>query len=388
MLEEQTRNFLNDILITIPLARGSGTADEYLDALMQGILSFPVFADWPSPVGEWLDEAERLSLQMSDNESLAMVMIRRAGVMMRRLELDEALAELDRVKPLCLITTARCRYMQSVTRARVYTRRREFDRAQHYLDEAAAAPDEELLYLLLVARGELHLEMNQVASAKSTLEKALDHLPLELIEECVQTLQCLSFVAISEADSKQALSYFNHTRQILRGAGIWSEVVQMDLVIGSLELAHGDIPAAEAIFNEALEICEHYPQPPIEAALRLGLARSRAANSQIESAITEALNAAKLFASQGNTFGFIGVVSYLHALYLQDQNYAEAYRTLATGLSIAKQLKLPMAESFLRAQVNKMRDETLGAAKFDEMVRKMIEELKQQREPRPMGSTD
>lgn len=385
MIEEQTRNFLNDILITIPLARASGTADEYLDALMQGILYFPVFPGWPSPIDEWLNEAEHLSLQMSDDESRSLVMIRRAGVMMRRLELDRALMELDRAEPLCLVTPVRCRYMQSITRARVYTRLHEFDRAQHYLSEAA--PDQELLPFSFVARGELLLEMNQVASAKSTLEQALDHLHFELIEERVQTIQCLSFAAISEADSRQALSYFDQARQILRGAGIWSEVMQMDMVIGSLKLSQGDIGAAEAMFNEALEICERYPQPAIEAALRLGMARLRAATGKVESAITEALNAAKLFASAGNTLGFVGVVSYLHALYLQDRNYVEAYRSLATGLGIAKQLKLPVAESFLRAQVNKMRDETLGPAKFDEMVRKMIDQMKQQRESRPTDSS-
>jgi hypothetical protein len=379
-LEEQTRNFLNDALISIPLARGSGTAEEYLDALLHGILCFPVFMGWPSPVDEWLNEAERLSGQLADGERRALVLIRRAGVMMRRLELDEALAELERARALCSRGSP-CQAREALTRARVHTRQHQFDRARQSLDEAFIKSGDEHWALALVARGELQLEMN-LDEAAATLKAALGHLPPELVEERIQMLQCLAFTAIAKMDAKSALSYLDRARQMLRGAGAWNEVAQMNLVVGSFELSHGRIPAAETALAEALQICGQYPQPALEAALRLGLARLRAAGSDVESALAEALRAAQLYAQQGNSLGYVGVISYLHTLYLQEHNYVEAYRTLATGLSIAKHLKLPVAENILRAQVNRMRDETLGPAKFDEMARIMIEQMRHTQEPR------
>lgn len=373
---EKIQAFLNDLAISIPLARGSGDEEQYLQALLDAALFFPVFAGWPSPVDEWLEEAGRISRQGLDTETQALLTvmpaIRRANVRMRRLELDSALALLDNLDARAPATSAFARDWAAITRARIFTRQHRFAPAQQLLAGHAPSAPEWLAATALLARGELQLEMNDLPAASATLKQALARLPFELIEEQVQARQCLAFVYISVGDARRALSHLDRARRILQGANVWSEVIQMNLAVGNLQLALGRTALAEKLFTEALQLCQSNPQPAIEAVLQLGLARANAGRENFEAAAAAALRAAQTFAAQGSALGYIGVISYLHSLYLQAGRHSEAYRVLAFGLSITRRLHLMAGEIIFRVQINRLRNEILGESKFDEMVRAML----------------
>jgi hypothetical protein len=104
----------------------------------------------------------------------------------------------------------------------------------------------------------------------------------------------------------------------------------------------------------------------------MGAARARASAGDLAAATAEALQAAMAFAQRGSVLGYMGMIAYLHNLHLEAKEFREAYRILATGLSVAKRLKQPGAEHLFRALVNRQRDQIMGAASFDKMVEKMI----------------
>ncbi len=379
MREERIKQHLTELLMDVPLARGQGDDSQRLCALCNAILFYPTFRDWPSPVMEWINEAQQLSEMLDDTETAVLIGIRHAVVLMRTDSLDSALRQLEIAQTIPRDIDARLRCYAAVARSRIYTRRQEFDLAQSALEEAAAIPVEASDWITLlpdIARGELFLEKNEIVPAQRLFLSVLKQLPLEMVEERVQVLQSLSFIYITQIHPKSALRYLDEARQVLRGAGIWSEVIQMNLVVANLCIPLGKTKRAERLFLEALELCQQHQQPTWEAVLQLGLARSRFSRRAFQDAVEASLKAAVLFAKQGNAVGYVSMITYISRIHREDHNHREAYRVLALGVSIAKQLRLPTAESVFRVQINTLRNELLGPEKFDRMVQEMVSEAK------------
>jgi tetratricopeptide (TPR) repeat protein len=376
-IEERTRTFLTELLMNVPIMRAQGTPEQFLALLHRAILFYPAFLNWASPIDGWLTEAEQISRDLDKLDTLADVMLRRAVVHMRRLEYDAARAELDRLRDAVPQLSPAQAAWQATTRVRILTRQHEFDEARRVLSEVASPPPEGWVAPLpLVARGELELEANDVDAAGKTLQLASSVLPFELVEERVQVLQSLAFVFITKVNAPQALQYLDEARQILRGAGVWAEVVQMNLAVGSFHTAAGNPGAAQALFAEAVDLCEQYPQPQLAPLLRVALARSKAASGNIAEAVDAVLQAARLYAEQSNVVGFVSMIVLIANLYLDDKNYVEAYRVLATGVGIARHRNWAVVENVLRRHINRLRDEVMGAARFDAMVREMIDQTR------------
>jgi tetratricopeptide (TPR) repeat protein len=377
-LEGRTRAFLTEVLMNVPIGRAQGTPEEYLDILERAVLFHPVFQGWPTPMNGWLTEAEELSRDLERLDSLATVMLRRAVVHMRRLEYDAAHAELDRLRTTIPQLTPAHRAWDAVTRARLLTREQQFDAARAALQTIASPPQDSWVAALpIIARGELQVETNEIAAAEATLQRALAIAPFELVEERVQVLQALGFVAISQANAPKALDRLDEARQIVRGAGVWSEVIQMNLAVGGFQVAAGHQDVAQALFAEGLELCRQHPQPQFETLLRIALARSKAAEGRIEEAVGAVVQAATLFARQRNVVGYVSMIVLMANLYIDQADYAEGYRILATGVAIARQRHWPAVENVLRVHINRLRNDTMGAERFDAMVQGMIDQVRQ-----------
>lgn len=379
MLEAQTQEFLNNLLLDLPLARGAlergqiSPAD-YLAALREAILWTPVFRDWPSPVPGWLAEFDQLNATVQDRDSAALIGVRRAVVSMRLGELEQALAALDAVQT----EQPSLRCWQLVTRSRVLTRQHTFPAAQAALEQASTIRLEQadsVAMLRQIARGELELEQNDPA-AQRNLSAALEQLPAELIEERVQLLQALGFLAIVGVDVRAALRALDEARQILRGAGVWSEVIQMNLVVGNLLLTTGKTSEAQRLLAEGLELCRQHDQPLLEPVLRVTLARAQVGGGDYAAAVRASVDAANQFAQRGQAIGYISMISYLARLYQEQRDFKQSYRTLATGVSIARRLRLFGAEQMFRTQIDLLRSEVLGPVRFDAMVEEMIRQAK------------
>jgi tetratricopeptide (TPR) repeat protein len=366
--------FLSELLIDVPLARGAGDPERLLSALEQAALFYPVFPDWPSPVDEWLDEAEQLSRVLGRPGSWSVLQVRRAVVLMRRNELDPALDRLQALSTTDQPGEQWLRCYAAATRCRIYVRRHEFEPALAELELAERArPDRSdwVGSLPLVAMAELLLEQGDEEQASTRFAQVLGTLPVELVEERVQALQALGFLAIGRADVRDAVRYLDLARTLLTEAGVWSQVIQMDLVVGGLEVSLGETSAAELLFREALELCERHDSTLWVPLLQLGLARAQAAAGSWDDALGTASEATVLFARRGDVNAFMSMVTFLATVHLQAGDTQAAFRTLAFGAGIARRLRLPTAERVLRARINHLREE-LGAETFDSMVGEMV----------------
>jgi tetratricopeptide (TPR) repeat protein len=374
-LEQRVRSFLSDLLMDVPILRKQGSPEQYLGALQRAIFFHPVFPNWPGPMDEWLAESERLSREMNRADTLATTLVRRAVVRMRHLEYEEALAELNQletaVPALPLIHTL----WRDVTRARVLTRMQQFDEARPILDGVTASKDHWFAALPVVARGELHLEANEIDAADGALLEAWEALPFELVEERIQVQHLLAFVRIVRADVRAALQHLDIARRMLRGASAWIEVAQMNMSVGSLLVSAGDQYAAQRLFEEGLELLSQHPQPQLETLLHMALARSQSAQGHTEAALQATVQAAQLHAKAGNLVGFVSMIVLMANLLIDAQRYQQAYSILVTGVGIARHRKWPVVESVLRTHINRLREDTMGTTRFDSMVQKMIDQL-------------
>ncbi|MEM9543287.1 MAG: hypothetical protein AAGA60_27830, partial [Cyanobacteria bacterium P01_E01_bin.42] len=369
MIEETVKTFLTDILMNVPLVRGQLSRGElqpreYLDVLKTSVLFFPVFRNWSSPVTQWLPELKQLSEELDDAEAKTFTNIRQGVVLMRLNELDEALKKLDE---LSSDISPRFQCWKTLTQSRIYTRKQDFERAWQELTqgESIALESQDWLAVLpLIAKGELQLEKNDISAARETFFKALNQLSFEWIEERVQVLQSLGFIYITLADIEKAFPYLDEARQVLKGASIWTEVIQMNLVVGNFLLSQGETQQAEILFNEGLQLCQSHSQPQFEATLQMGLSRLKVSDRKFDEAIQSSLKSASLLAQQGNTLGYVSMIIYLSKIYIQAQNFPESYRTLVTGVSISKHLKIPLAEKILRIKIETLKNEILGSEKF------------------------
>lgn len=379
-IEDAVARRLGELLTDVPLARGSDTPEWLLEALLAAAFAHPVFAGWPSPVTGWLDEAEALATRLGEAEALAWVRLRRAVAAMRRGELDSALAALD-VPPETPpdAPSAALDICRAIARIRVLVRLQRLDEAWHAL---AVLPvtrlDGALRALRQLALGEWQIESGAVDAAREPLREALAGLPEDWIEERIQATQSLAFAQIGCVDAPRALRTLEEARALVRGAAVWPEVAQMDVALGSLLCARGDQAAAQTCLAEAAELAAQHGQADVALLAELGMARTRAAAGQGAEAVAACLRAAQGFAARGELLGFVSVLVLMAGIQAQTEDFAGAYRTLATGLAIARHRGWAAVEAPLRAQVDRLRDEVMGAARFDAMVGRLVAEMKAQ----------
>lgn len=375
-VEANTREFLQARLVEVALFRSQGSPADRLQSLLHAVLSLPVFPDWPSPIEDWLDELRRLASEVRDDEALALAQLRQAGVHLRRLQWEAARDCLDSLQLPRGPAADRLLNLQAATRSRLFTRLHRFDEARQALRDLPEIPPNDWASLFPeIAEAEWCLETGANPEAVRRWEKVLTRLPDELIEERIQIHQCLAFAASSAADAPGAQKHFQLARELLRGAGVWPEVIQTDLVLGSFAANAGELDQAEALFEEGLELVERCQRRDWEPALRLGLARARGALDPA-AAQKDALAAAHTFGERGQALGFLGALILVHQLQVADRDFESAYRTLAVGLSLARRWNTPFITPILRRLVNTLRDQTLGPQAFDAMVTRLVAEMK------------
>lgn len=375
-IEDAVAQRLGELLANVPLARGRDTPAQLLDALLAAAFAHPVFAGRPSPVEPWLDEAEALAIRLGETEALAWVGLRRAVAAMRRGELEAARAVLDGPRKPASSALEVC---WAIARIRVLVRLQQLDEAWQGLTTLPATQlDGPLRALRQLGLGEWQIESGAVAAARAPLREALSGLPEDWVEERIQATQSLAFAHIGCAEARRALRALKDARALVRGAAVWAEVAQMDVALGSLLCALGDQAAAQACLAEAAELAAQTEQPEIAVLAELGMARTRAATGQQGEAVAACLRAAKGLAAQGNLLGFVSVLVLMAGIQAQAEDFAGAYRTLATGLAIARKRGWGAVELPLRAQIDRLRDEVMGAAPFDAMVGRLLAEIKAQ----------
>lgn len=374
--EARTRTFLTGLLAAVPIARGQGTPAERLAALERAALFTPVFADWPTPVDEWLEEGRQLARELARADVAARLELRQAVVHMRRLALDAAQAAVDAVQiPAASPTAAADTAWRIATQVRILVRRQDFNAARALLATITPPPrDTWTAWLPIVARAELEVESGDDRAASATLHTALEGMRGELVEERIQCLQALGFVLVTRGAARAARRHLDHARHLLRAAGAWPEVIQMNLAVGSLSAAVHDHATAQRMFQEAGELCRRYPRPQLEALLNMAAARSAAALGTFDLAVAAALEAARRCAAQGSVVGYVSMVVFVARLHAEANRPAEAYRTLATGLAVARHRHWQVVENVLRARIKHLREDVVGAEAFDAMVTAMLQE--------------
>jgi len=388
-LELAVASLLSDRLMDVPISRASGPARLHLDNLLRAAFAHPVFPEWPTPVDGWLDEAGLLADELADAEARARILLRRALLHMRRLDLDAALALLEEASEqarqqareqsseLADGSAGQLAECCAISRVRVLLRKQRFDDAWQALRAIPlAGQGDATAALRQLALGEYHLEANEIDAARAALSQALRRLPLAMVEERIQASQSLAFVFISLVDVPRALRHLEQARAMLRGAGVWREVMQMNVALASLLLTRAEQTAAQALFAEAAELCRAYPQPELGILIDLGMARSSAVQQHSGDALAACLRAAKAYAEQGNLLGLVSMVLFMAGIQTASEAFPEAYRTLATGLAIARHRRWPAAEAVFRAHIDRLRSEVLGAARFDAMVAGMLRTMK------------
>ncbi len=371
---EMLRTLLGDVALARgAVARGDVQQDELLPVLARAAFFYPVFNGWPSPVQDWLEELTTVAARQGNDDLVHMARVRTAVVRMRLGDFVGA-TELLASTEVGSITN-RVRQWTVVTRARVAVRSGHLDDAARLVADARAIlldDNDWLTTLVEVADAERLLEGNEIEEAEEAFLRALTHLSRELLEERILALQALGFVYISQADASNAVKYLGDARELLRGAGIWPEVIQMNLVLGALSLPLGDRASAAELFDEAIALCQEHKQPQYEGVLKVMRARVHAAERDTSAAIAATLDAAGAFAEHGQAVSYMGMIAFLSELYLRRNEPEQAYETLLTGVSIAKRLGLPRGESALRSRIQRLRQIVLGPQRFDAMVESIL----------------
>ncbi|MBS0476751.1 MAG: hypothetical protein JSR28_16600 [Proteobacteria bacterium] len=375
--EARARAILSELLMAVPLAREQGDKAARLAALERAALFTPVFAGWPSPVDAWLEEARTLAREQGETVILSRLSLREAVLLMRRREFDRALAVLEQLETGDPVPAPAERCGLLATRARIHVRRQDFEAALATL-ELLAGPrvDGWTGWLPQIARAELQVERGEFAAAGASLRTVLLGVPHEMVEERIQALQSLGFVLISQVQPRAAREQLEMAKRLLRAAGIWSEVIQMELAVGSQHAACGDAASAQACFGSAAALCERYPQPELEPLLGLGSARALAALGQGEAAVAVALQVAKWYAQHGSVIGYVSMIVFISALHSDAGRHDEAYRALVTGLVVARQRGWAVVEQVLGARIAHLRDIVLGPERFDAMARELVHRMK------------
>ena len=372
--EADARRLVERLLAGVPLARTAGPT-AYLQALTDAALFFPVFRDSPSPVLGWLDELTAVLKQYPGHELAATVQIRRATVLMRLNQLTEAYEVLQAVRE----ANPRDQAWAAATRSRIATRRHDFASARAALERAESTPLDRadwVAQLAPIARGELAVEEDERGVAEQTLRQLAVQLPPDWLEEQVQVLQLLGFLRIAAADARGAVRYLDSARQVVRGAGAWPEVLQMDLVLGSLYQPLGDATRSADLLDEAQQLSAHADPSGLAPLIELAQARPLLDAGKAEEAAARCLSAARLLAERGDAPGFVTAVAVLSGIHVRRKMYPEAYRVLATGLGIARHLDLPIAQQVLSGEIARLRDTVVGPERFATMVELMLQQAR------------
>jgi len=262
-----------------------------------------------------------------------------------------------------------------LTLSRIETRRHEFDSAKCHWQQALetpVSPEDWLCGYASMAKAEWHLERDESEPARTAFTKALKTLPDWAIEERVQALQSLAFLASSELNVKSALRYFQSAANLLEVAQAWAELVPMKLTTASLLIARGRTKEAVVLFKQAHQICVERGFDQWRTPVEVGLARALGATESRKDAKKNIMEMAKQCAGRGDFSGFISMILLLAGVDTDYKDYESAYRTLVVGQSISKHLKLPTAASVFRAQINHLKHEVMGVSKFDTMVEEML----------------
>jgi len=360
---------LSDLLLDVPLARGHGDAAVLLHTLERAACLTPVFADAPTPVDGWLKEAEALAREPLQPRVLARLAIRTAEVHMRRRQLDAALQALTSAETHAPLIDEEERTWLHATRARVWLRQQRLADAARELEALDAVS-----WRVRIAAGELALESGDLPRARDTFARLLPALPWQQVEERIPGLQSLGFIAIVRGEPVVAVRHLEAALECLHAVAYWPEVIATSVTLGGLHTALGHHGVAQRLFAQARELSERHPSPPWEAFGQMGVARLNALQGRTDAAVQAALDAASRLARQGSLVGYVGMLVFVARLHTEAGQHDQAYRTLATGVAIAKHRAWPQVERLLREKIDHLRNEVLGPAAFDAMVQRLVDE--------------
>ncbi|MFN7121111.1 MAG: tetratricopeptide repeat protein [Hydrogenophaga sp.] len=360
---------LSDLLLDVPLARGHGDAAVLLHTLERAARLTPVFADAPTPVDGWLKEAEALAREPLQPRVLARLAIRTAEVHMRRSQLAAALQALTSAETHAPLIDEEERTWLRTTRARVWLRQQRLADAARELEALDAVS-----WRVRIAAGELALESGDLPRARDTFARLLPALPWQQVEERIPGLQSLGFIAIVRGEPVVAVRHLEAALECLRAVAYWPEVIATSVTLGGLHTALGHHGVAQRLLAQARELSERHPSPPWEAFGQMGVARLNALQGRTDAAVQAALDAASRLARQGSLVGYVGMLVFVARLHTEAGQHDQAYRTLATGVAIAKHRAWPQVERLLREKIDHLRNEVLGPAAFDAMVQRLVDE--------------
>ncbi|MEC5397625.1 hypothetical protein [Uliginosibacterium sp. H1] len=322
---------------------------------------YPVFMDWPDPVEGWLADATTLAQTLGESEAAEMLAVRGAACAMRRLALDDALARLAKLAPASL----RARAYRAATQARVLTRLQRFADAKAALDTAdaqALTSDDWLLAHLSLAEAEWMLESGQ-QQAGAALPPALParfagvlrRLQPQQLEDRLQALQALGFLAIAARKPLDAHGRLDEARRLLQGLAVWPELVQMNIACASMLTMLGQDEDARALLEEATAIDTAHLGDKWSPLCRLSLARSDMARGEFQQCLQQALQSAAGFARHGNGLGFAAALGFAARTWEARDEAIEAYRILSLGIGIARALKAAAMEQFVVTQMEALK---------------------------------
>jgi hypothetical protein len=377
---DRAKELCTELVIDVPLARSSGSPEIRLAALLRGALFFPVRFGWTSPVDGWLKEARALAEELDDREGRATVAARHAVVAMRLLRFESALQELDAATRFG--ASQATAIWIAATRVRVLVRAHRLKEARVVLDRVE--PDGHAHWsrdLPALASAELELEGGGWESAERMYTALVDKLDERLIEDHIDVMQALGFCRLAVRDVAGGARRLHQARGILAALGIHSEVAQMDLALGHLYLVLDDPAHSRFLLEEARELAAGLTEPGaigVELARlsEVGIALAHAQRHAPDQARAAAARAAALFGRSGSAPGYVAMLLLVTSLYENDRDYRSAYRTLAVGLAVARNLGLAQTELRLQREITRLRNEVVGRDRFDALVRELFDELR------------
>lgn len=360
---------LSDLLLDVPLARGQGDAAVLLHTLERAACLTPVFAGASTPVDGWLQEAEALARDPLQPRALARLQIRSAELRMRRGKLDDALQALAAAAAHDSALDEEERQWLQTTRARVWLRQQRLDDAARAIGALDAGH-----WRLRIAAGELALESGDLLQARDAYTLALQATPWQQVQERIPCRQALSVIATVRGEPVVSVRHLEAALDDLRAVAHWSEVIATSVTLGGLHTVLGHHGLAQRLFAQARQISEQHPSPQWGVFRQIGVARLNALQGRVDLAVQATIDAARRLAQQGNLVGYIGMLVYVARLHADAEQHEQAYRTLVTGLAVAKHRAWPQVEQLLREKIDHLRNAVLGPGRFDAMVQRLLDE--------------
>jgi hypothetical protein len=268
----------------------------------------------------------------------------------------------------------------AISRVRVLLRQQRLDDACQALQAIPLAPpgDATASALRQLALGEYHIEANEVAQPRAALAQAL-RAPAAGSRRRAHPGEPVACLSSSSAWStcRVPCGTCEQARAMLRGAAVWREVIQMDVALASL--------LRRAVSTTARRRCSPRPRSCAGPSAARTRHPDRSRHGALERRAAAGRRRGRRLPAGGESLcrtgepartGEHGVVHGRHPD--RGQAFPEAYRTLATGLAIARHRRWPAAEAVFRAHIDRLRNEVLvGPQRFDEMVARMVSEMKE-----------